>query len=295
MRIRPPVPGTAAARRERTGMERGGGGVERDGGATGPTPWASVPHCRPSCGVSTHLVDRLGVEAAVEGELVLQAGHRDGAAASGGASGRKLGKGSKREKQEWSAPPLCPLAAPSSHSSFALSRLFMVDLDLLDLDPFAPAPRLGSTVTFRPSTHPSGGWDVCTAGADQPLGRLPAGAAAPAGVSSASTGSVRSLRRAPEGGLAGVVVRVTAAAVATSAAPADDTGVRPVPRRRGESERRRGARARKRLKHDARLFLALTPRSLLHTRTRRPRPTRGGPGPGRPAVPPDQGGLRRAR
>jgi len=166
-----------------------------------------------------------------------------------------------------------------------------VDLTLADLDPAAPPPPLGSLLTLRASDSGSS-WDVYAEGASAFLGRLPPDAAAPG---PGATATVRSVRRAPDGGgLVAVVVRLSAAAV--PAPPADDTGVRPVARRRGETRDER-RRARKRLKHDAsgsaRARALLTPLSSSHRH--RSRPARGRPRPGRPAVPLDKGGLRRAR
>lgn len=105
------------------------------------------------------------------------------------------------------------------------------DLALCDLNPAAPHPKLGSTVTLT-------GSEVHTSDSVL-LGRLPAESVPSPSV---TTATVRSVRRAPEGGgLAGVVVRLNTAASA-AAAPADDTGARPVARRRGERGRRRRAK-----------------------------------------------------
>jgi len=139
--------------------------------------------------------------------------------ATGERGGGGPAAGTEREERKNEAP-------------LTLHRLsdeqMMVDLALVDLDPSAPHPRLGSIVTLR-------GPDVLTAD-NYLLGRLPPPTSdAPPPPASGATATVRSVRRTPEGGLAGVVVRLgVATAAAPTHQPADDTGVRPVARRRGE-------------------------------------------------------------
>jgi len=109
------------------------------------------------------------------------------------------------------------------------------DLALVDVNPAAPPPRLGSSVSFSPLPEDGAGWSVTAIQGDGTtaatvLGRLPP-EAGPLASSSAAT--VRSVRRA-DGVLAALVVRVTEGG--GTAAPADDSDVSPVPRRRGKGE-----------------------------------------------------------
>ena len=220
-------------------------------------------------------------------ELLLLAGR------AGGVRGRRAcvrGQTRADAKKGGIGPPAARgPRPPPSHFSLPVSLpLFMPDLALVDLDPAAPPPPRGSLLTLRPAD--AGGWDVL-AGATF-LGRLPPDTPEPG---PGTTVTVRSVRRAPDGGgLVAVLVRLS---VGSPAPPVDDAGVRPVARRRGEGKRE-GERAKKK-----------NPRKTIETRCgrrenahdrsphtlHRPRPAGSRPGPGRPAVSPDQGGLRRAR
>jgi hypothetical protein len=125
-----------------------------------------------------------------------------------------------------------------------------VDASLVDVNPAAPPPRLGSSVCLLPLPD-GGGWSVVVTGedgGDTVLGRLPATEVGPLAAATApASATVRSVRRA-DGALAALVIRVTDGG--RPSAPADDSAVAPVPRRRGVCVReRRDGRAKKEKKN----------------------------------------------